>query len=214
MKRITANLLAGLRLAALAMAAVTQTKAQEYTFTTLAGLAGSSGSADGTGSAARLNHPIGVAVDTAGCVFVADAFNHTIRKVTPAGVVTTPAGLAGSSGSADGTGSAARFNNPSGVAVDTAGNLYVADSGNNTIRVGTVACPDQPTIDLAAGPAGQLRQLDTRPQTAVAWQWSLIQGPAASSAALSASNSRNPTFTPDVTMFRQPTRLYRLDPVP
>ena len=77
--------------------------------TTLAGLAGSSGSADGTGSAARFYHPSGVAVDSAGNVYVADCGNHTIRKVTPAGVVTTLAGLAGNHGSADGTGSAARF---------------------------------------------------------------------------------------------------------
>ena len=97
--------------------------------TTLAGLAGSAGSADGTGSAARFNDPVGVAVDSAGNVYVADTDNHTIRKVTPAGVVTTLAGLAGSSGSADGTGSAARFNDPYGVAVDSAGNVYVADTG-------------------------------------------------------------------------------------
>ena len=86
--------------------------------TTLAGLAGSSGSADGTGSAARFYDPRGVAVDSAGNVYVADTDNHTIRKVTPAGVVTTLAGLAGSQGSADGTGSAARFSGPDGVAVD------------------------------------------------------------------------------------------------
>jgi sugar lactone lactonase YvrE len=175
--------------------------------TTLAGQAGNYGSADGTGSAARFGGvwnggPAGAAVDSAGNVYVADTYNYTIRKVTPGGVVTTLAGLAGSSGSADGTGSAARFGaayaGPAGVAVDSAGNVYVADYGNNTIRIGGVACPDAPTIDLAVGPVGQLRQLDTSPQTAVAWQWRLIQAPAASSAALSAANVRNPTFTPDV----------------
>ncbi len=107
--------------------------------TTLAGLAGSQGSADGTGSAARFSGPSGVAVDCAGNVFVADKWNHTIRKVTPAGVVTTLAGLTGSWGSADGTGSAARFWDPSGVAMDGAGNVYVADNLNNLIRKVTPA---------------------------------------------------------------------------
>ena len=101
---------------------------------TLAGLAGSSGSADDTGSAARFYFPNGVAVDNAGNVYVADSQNYTVRKITPAGAVSTLAGLAGSSGSADGTGSAARFTFPNGVAVDGAGNIYVADAGNNTIR--------------------------------------------------------------------------------
>jgi sugar lactone lactonase YvrE len=102
--------------------------------TTLAGTAGSYGSADGTGAAARFLGPSGAAVDTAGNVFVADSDNNTIRKITPTGVVTTPAGTAGSYGSADGTGAAARFDWPSGVAVDGAGNLFVADASNDTIR--------------------------------------------------------------------------------
>jgi len=102
--------------------------------TTLAGSPGLAGTADGTGSAARFGLPTSTAVDTAGNVYVADFNGATIRKITPDGVVTTLAGLAGSGGSANGTGSAARFGSPSGVAVDSAGNVYVADRGNNRIR--------------------------------------------------------------------------------
>lgn len=101
---------------------------------TLAGLSGTSGSADGTGNAARFSSPGALAVDAAGNVFVADYGNSTIRKITPAGVVTTFAGLAGNAGSSDGAGSAARFDNPDGVAIDGAGNLFVSDSNNHTIR--------------------------------------------------------------------------------
>src|SRR4030095_9474352 len=90
---------------------------------------------NGTGSAARFSRPNGVAVDRHGHVYVADTGNHTIRKITSSGVVSTLAGLAGSAGSEDGTGSAARFAVPTGVAVDSAANIYVADNGTRTIRM-------------------------------------------------------------------------------
>jgi sugar lactone lactonase YvrE len=104
------------------------------TTSTLAGLAPATGSTDGTGSAARFNGPFGVAVDSAGNTYVADKNNHTIRKITSAGVVSTLAGSAGIPGAVDGPGSAARFRSPGGVAVDGSGNVYVADTGNHTIR--------------------------------------------------------------------------------
>ena len=106
--------------------------------TTLAGN-GMPGYADGTGGptgTAEFYSPSNVVVDAAGNVYVADSVNNRIRKVDPSGNVTTLAGN-GTQGSADGTGGptgTAEFNNPWGVAVDAAGNVYVADSGNNRIR--------------------------------------------------------------------------------
>src|SRR5882724_4796927 len=94
----------------------------------LAGDIGGLGNEDGTGAAAHFNNPSGVAVDSSGNIYVADQSNHTIRKVTAGGVVTTLAGTAGMFGSADGTGAAARFYYPFGVAVDSVGNVYVADT--------------------------------------------------------------------------------------
>lgn len=101
--------------------------------TTLAGST-NAGYADGTGSAARFYRPQGVAVDSAGNVFVADAYNHCIRQITPAGVVSTLAGTT-NAGYADGIGNAAQFKWPSGVAVDGAGDVVVADNGNHRIRL-------------------------------------------------------------------------------
>jgi len=101
---------------------------------TFAGLAGSIGSADGTGSAARFNFPSGLAIDANDNLYVADTNNHTIRKITPAGVVTTLAGTAGKSGSTDADGAAARFFFPLGLAVDQSGFVYVADTNNHSIR--------------------------------------------------------------------------------
>jgi hypothetical protein len=105
-----------------------------WVVSTLAGLGGVVGSANGTGSAARFSSPRGVAVDSATNVYVTDWNNFTIRKVSPGGVVTTLAGLAGNSGSADGIGNAARFHSPHGVAVDAANNVYVTDFYNSTLR--------------------------------------------------------------------------------
>jgi sugar lactone lactonase YvrE len=101
---------------------------------TFAGSAGANGSNDGIGTAARFNAPAGIAIDSNHNLFVADTLNSTIRKITPAGVVTTFAGTPGSGGSADGIGATARFNFPFGVAIDKADNVYVSEVGNNTIR--------------------------------------------------------------------------------
>jgi hypothetical protein len=170
--------------------------------------------ADGTGSAARFNWPYGVAVDKGGNVYVTDARNSSVRKVSPTGIVTTLAGKPGSEGNANGTASAARFrlliHGPfndcvwAGIAVDESGTVYVADSGSgwlllpSTIRVGFKACADRPTVDLPLAPVGVPRQLNTAPQTASAWQWSWLRRPQGSQAEPSRSTVFNPTLTPDV----------------
>ena len=102
--------------------------------TTLAGSAGSAGSDDGTGAAARFRAPAAVAVTPDGSVLVADRENHTIRRITPGGEVTTLAGLAATAGWQDAGGNAARFSSPSAIAVDRLGTAYVADTGNHRIR--------------------------------------------------------------------------------
>ncbi len=102
--------------------------------TTLAGLAGSSGSENGTGVAAKFYNPTNIVSDHADHLFVADSYNHAIRQiVVSTGVVTTLAGTSTSSGNVDGTGAAAHFTYPFGIALD-GGNLYVADYGTHTVR--------------------------------------------------------------------------------
>ncbi|MGH7970618.1 MAG: NHL repeat-containing protein, partial [Limisphaerales bacterium] len=101
---------------------------------TLAGSSGAFISADGAGSTARFNWPFAVATDASGSVFIADTLNHTIRKLTPNGLVSTVAGSAGIQGHADGLGSSATFTEPESLGLDTPGNIYVADTDNHTIR--------------------------------------------------------------------------------
>ncbi len=123
---------------------------------TFAGSAGQSGSSDGTGTNAQFYGPCGVTVDANGNLYVAELYNHTIRKITSAGVVTTLAGSAGHAGSVDGTGSSARFDYPTGVVVDGAGNVYVTDAGNATIRKITSAG----VVSTLAGSAGAYDSVD------------------------------------------------------
>ena len=99
---------------------------------TLAG-SGTAGSVEGVGTAAQFNSPRAVAVDATGNVYVADGLNHKIRKITPAGEVSTLAG-SGAYGFADGDGINAKFYFPKGIALDASGNLYVADDINHRIR--------------------------------------------------------------------------------
>uniref|UniRef100_UPI00404B8A90 hypothetical protein n=1 Tax=Cephaloticoccus sp. TaxID=1985742 RepID=UPI00404B8A90 len=127
--------------------------------TTLAGTAGQSGSVDGLGAAARFNLPTGITSNAQGDLYVSDLGSHLIRKVTAAGAVSTLAGQAGVSGSADGSGTAALFFKPAGLAIDSTGNVYVADMGNSTLRkisaggvVSTLA--GLPTIDGLMDGAG------------------------------------------------------------
>jgi len=131
-----------------------QTAATPYVFRHLAGAPGGPGKADGVGTAARFNYATGVVADQAGNIYVTDSHAETVRKITPNGIVTTIAGMPTVAGSTDGTGSAARFNYPTGPALDASGNLFVADWANNTIRKVTPAgevttfagSPDAPII--------------------------------------------------------------------
>jgi sugar lactone lactonase YvrE len=115
--------------------------------TTLAGSPGINETRDGKGTLAHFNAPSGVALDGAGNLFVAETKGQVIRKIVLAdAMVTTLAGKASSPGSADGLGGQARFSSPSGLTCDGAGNLYVADAGNCTVR----------QIDIATGRATTL----------------------------------------------------------
>ncbi|HTV61938.1 MAG TPA: hypothetical protein VMH30_05145, partial [Verrucomicrobiae bacterium] len=102
--------------------------------TTLAGQALVSGAVNGTGTNALFNDPAAIIVNTNGNFFVADSQNDAIREVTANGAVTTFAGDLGVAGSMNDTGTNAQFDTPSGLAFDANGNLFVSDTGNNTIR--------------------------------------------------------------------------------
>ncbi len=115
----------------------TNAVSQPYTFTTIAGTPGVGGSADGTNAAAKFNFPVGIALDGHGGVYVCDQLNNTVRQLTVDGtnwVVRTVAGSAGVRGWADGTNGDAQLDRPTGIAVDSFGDVFVSDKYNNTIR--------------------------------------------------------------------------------
>jgi sugar lactone lactonase YvrE len=124
------RLIPALATAALVTISVDATEA----VTTFAGSQGGVGHADGPATAARFSDPVGLAIDAAGNVLLADSGNHCIRRITPAGVVTTIAGTAGVPGSVDGTAAVARFDTPSAVAVGADGTVFISDTGNHTVR--------------------------------------------------------------------------------
>jgi streptogramin lyase len=125
--------------------------------TTFAGQVGKSATLDGPAGKAEFNSPIGIAADYAGNVYVADMYKNSIRKITPTGRVTTLAGqLSFRPGHVDGTARAAQFFHPYGLAVDGAGNIYVADSDNRLIRR---LAPGGEVV-IVAGVAGQPGQAD------------------------------------------------------
>lgn len=121
--------------------------------TTLAGAPTQAGSGDGTGSAARFRSPQSIVSDGSGTLYVADQGNQTIRKITGDGTVTTLAGSPGYPGFADGPGRMAKFNSPSGLALDGGGTLYVADQGNSAVRA--IAPDGTVTTVLARSGAGK-----------------------------------------------------------
>lgn len=120
---------------------------------TYSGTAGTSGYLDGPAASARYAVPWGIAVDSSGTIYVADSYNHVIRRISTAGAVTTIAGTAGQWGSADGIGSAARFLHPTAIAVDPAGRLYVTDCNNTVRRISPQSASQWETVTIA-GTAG------------------------------------------------------------
>jgi sugar lactone lactonase YvrE len=120
---------------------------------------GTCGSLDGRGTAAQFCSPRGIALDRHGNLWVADSGNHTVRRIDPAGNVSTVAGSPGSCGSRDGSGGQARFCDPQDIGVDQWDNVYVVDTGNSTIRM----IDDDGTVSTLAGQAGQCASNDGSP---------------------------------------------------
>jgi sugar lactone lactonase YvrE len=106
---------------------------------TYAGQEPHSGYANGTAEQAAFKYPFGIVADSAGNLYVSDTYNYVIRKITPAGVVSTLAGTPGVAGYLDATGTAAKFTLPQGIAIDGSGNLYVAENLNRSVRMITPA---------------------------------------------------------------------------
>ena len=135
----------------------------DWVVATIANKAGAIGTNDGPASQATFNFPIGITADKAGVLYVADQSNSTIRKLVPTAndwIVSTVGGKALQAGTSDGTNDTARFRNPWGVAVDHAGNLFVTDYSNHTIRKGTL---------LVAGTVPALQVFRSSDHVVISW---------------------------------------------
>ncbi|MBV8520374.1 MAG: hypothetical protein JO197_23485 [Acidobacteria bacterium] len=164
---------------------------------TLAGSPGQWGWTDGTGASALFDAPSDVVIGSDGRLYVSDG-NHVIRQIV-GNVVSTVAGRARQSGNVDGTGQIARFHTNGGLSADTQGNLYIADvAAYNVRRARLPGIDDVATASTTTPALHTTVQLGTAPATATSWQWSIVRRPSGSTAELSSSISRTPTFAPDV----------------
>jgi NHL repeat-containing protein/PKD domain-containing protein len=155
------------------------------------------GVVDATGTDARFMYPMEMQVDTTG-MYVSDHFSM-LRKISFAGEVTTLAGVDAPGASVEGTGSIARFKRIEAIASDGNGNLIIGD--NQAGAFFTAKPPgitDQATASSTTPAMYSTVQLGTNTNTATKWTWSILHRPAGSTAELSATNIRNPTFIPDV----------------
>ncbi|MDP9192749.1 MAG: hypothetical protein M3P06_13695 [Acidobacteriota bacterium] len=162
--------------------------------TTIAGNTSCCGPIDGIGTAARFGYPGPTSIAGA---FVADPQAHLMRTIdVSTAAVGTAGGKANVKGTSDGTGTFARFNAASRIATVGLNRIVIAEG--HTIRYGIPEIADRAVIDSAARLVGTPSQLDTSPQTATSWEWTVIRRPHGSTATLSSATIRNPTFTPDV----------------
>ncbi|MBM3855020.1 MAG: hypothetical protein FJ399_18005 [Verrucomicrobia bacterium] len=154
--------------------------------TTVAGLAGVIGTADGAGSIARFYAPTGIAVDAAGNLFVCDSVSTTIRKITPAGVVSTIGGTAGVFGAAEGTGADARFGLPASIAVAPSGLLFVVDAYNNVVMQGVANTAPVIAVQpqsLTVTPGTRITLTVSATGGGLSYQWNLGGAPIAGATA-------------------------------
>ncbi|HEX7807578.1 MAG TPA: hypothetical protein VF608_02595, partial [Thermoanaerobaculia bacterium] len=165
--------------------------------TLFAGSSTERGMVDATGANARFMYPSELQVDNTG-IYISDNF-RTLRKITFGRVVTTLAGVDGPGASVEGTGSIARFKKIAAIASSGNGNLIIGDNqapGFFTAKPPVIT--DAAIAATTTPPMYGLVQLGTTTNTATKWTWSILRRPAGSTAELSATNIRNPTFIPDV----------------